>query len=117
MSLWDQLESLDQDKQAKKEQTEKKRGKRDALEQTTSADARKAVGASMRGKYWSRTMRLPPEFEALFKDVATEEGFGSLADAERWVVAMGFHAYYELGMRPEFEKAITRTVILPEFNR
>lgn len=117
MSLWDQLESLDQDQQAQKEQAEKKRGKRDALEQTTPADARKAVGASMRGKYWSRTMRLPPEFEELFKNVAIQEGFGSLADAERWIVAMGFRAYYELGLRPEFEKAITRTVILPEINR
>lgn len=116
MSLWDQLESIDQNQQAQKEQAGKKRGKRAALEQTTPADARKAVGASMRGKYWSRTMRLPPEFEQLFKNVAIQEGFGSLADAERWVVAMGFHAYYELGLRPEFEKAITRTVILPEIN-
>ncbi len=117
MSLWDQLGALDQDKQAQQEQAEKKRGKRDALGQTTATDARKAVGASMRGKYWSRTMRLPPEFEELFKDVAIQEGFGSLADAERWIVAMGFHAYYELGLRPEFEKAISRTVILPEINR
>jgi hypothetical protein len=68
----------------------------------------------MRGNYWSRTMRLPPEFEEKFREVAAQEGFGSLADAERWIVAMGFHAYYELGLRPEFEKTVTRTVILPD---
>lgn len=36
------------------------------------------------------------------------------ADAERWIVAVGFHANYELEMRQEFEKAISDTVILPE---
>jgi hypothetical protein len=117
VSLWDKLESLDQEQQVKKDQTGVDRAKRQALEQTTSLDARKAIGASMRGSYWSRTMRLPPEYEKLFRDVAVEEGFGSLADAERWIVAMGFHAYYTLGLRPEFEKSITRTVVLPEITQ
>jgi hypothetical protein len=117
MSVWDKLESIDKDQIEKKKSLKPDSGKRKALADTTAADVRRAVGASMRGSYWSRTMRLPPEYETLLHDIAATEGFGSLADAERWVVAMGLYAYYELKMRPEFEKTVTRTVLLPDIKQ
>ncbi len=69
-------------------------------------------GASMVGQYAQRTLRLPPSYLALMREIAEKEGT-SIAEAERWVVARGLQAYYSAGERPQFEPASGGRLILP----
>ena len=69
-------------------------------------------GGAMVGQYAQRTVRLPPRYLALIRQMAEVEDV-SIADAERWVVARGLQAYYEDGERPTFHRNVRRQIILP----
>lgn len=64
------------------------------------------------GNYWLRTVKIPPEWRELFRDIKMSCGFKSLADAERWIISEGLRAYYERGHRPEFTQTIEQTAVL-----
>lgn len=70
------------------------------------------TGGAMVGQYAQRTVRLPPHYLALIRQIAEAEEV-SIADAERWVVARGLQAYYEDAERPTFRHDVRRQIILP----
>lgn len=69
-------------------------------------------GGAMVGQYAQRTVRLPPHYLPLIRQIAAAEDV-SIADAERWVVARGLQAYYEDAERPTFHRNVRRQIILP----
>lgn len=90
----------------------------DPLSQMGKADAAKATqsSSSMRGQYWQRTLRLPPEYQDLTLQIHHEGRARSIADTERWIYAMGLQAYFVEGKRPTYVKSVARDIELPSFD-
>lgn len=87
-----------------------------ALDQVRSVDvARAAKKSTVQGNYWLRTLRLPPEYQELTRQIFQEEVRArSLAEIERWIYTMGLVAYFEEGKRPEYSETVAREINLPE---
>jgi hypothetical protein len=87
----------------------------DALGQVTSRDvARAANKKTFQGKYWLRTLRLPPEYQDLTREIFQQEVRAkSLAEIERWIYTMGLLAYFQEGKRPSYNESISRDIELP----
>lgn len=87
-----------------------------ALDQVNAIDvARAARKSTVQGKYWLRTLRLPPEYQELTRQIFQEEERAkSLADIERWLYTMGLVAYFQEGKRPIYNETVSRTIDLPE---
>ena len=87
-----------------------------ALDQVRSVDvARAAKKSTVQGKYWLRTLRLPPEYQELTRQIFQEEVRAkSLAEIERWIYTMGLMAYFEEGKRPEYSESVSREINLPD---
>jgi len=87
----------------------------DALEEVTKQDvARAARKKTFQGKYWLRTLRLPPEYQDLTRDIYQQEVRAkSLAEIERWIYTMGLIAYFQEGKRPRYSETISRDIDLP----
>jgi predicted Zn-dependent peptidase len=88
----------------------------DALEQVTARDVAKAARKkTFQGKYWLRTLRLPPEYQDLTREIFQNEVRAkSLAEIERWIYTMGLVAYFQEGKRPTYSETISREIELPE---
>jgi predicted Zn-dependent peptidase len=88
----------------------------DALEEVTKQDvARAARKKTFQGKYWLRTLRLPPEYQDLTRDIYQQEVRAkSLAEIERWIYTMGLIAYFQEGKRPHYSETISRDIDLPD---
>lgn len=88
----------------------------DPIKRNVSAvDAAKATKSStVVGQYAQHTFRIPPEYLQLIRQIAGDE-IMSIADAERWVIGQGLLAYYEQGVRPDFEQTVQRQVQLPRW--
>lgn len=88
------------------------------LEGVSFVDTAKATkSAVMRGQYWQRTLRLPPSFKQITRQIYHETGARTLADIERWIYAMGLQAYLEGGERPKFSETLSKDVVLPTFDK
>ena len=104
----------------KREKPRKAKPKRnefdDPLSQIGKADTARATktSSSMRGQYWQRTLRLPPEYQDLTLQIHHEGRARSIADTERWIYAMGLHAYFVEGKRPSYVKSVARDIELPD---
>lgn len=86
------------------------------LDAVSASQAAKATKSSvMVGQYRQKTLRLPPEYVELMRQVAKEQHM-SVSEAERWIVARGLMAYFEDGERPEFEETVQRRVTLPRWD-
>lgn len=87
-----------------------------ALEQVTAMDVAKAARKkTFQGKYWLRTLRLPPEYQELTREIYQQEVRArSLAEIERWIYTMGLIAYFHEGKRPHYNESISRDIELPE---
>ena len=87
----------------------------EALGQVTSRDvARAANKKTFQGKYWLRTLRLPPEYQDLTREIFQQEVRAkSLAEIERWIYTMGLMAYFQEGKRPSYNESISRDIELP----
>ncbi len=87
-----------------------------ALGDVRSVDvARAAKKSTVQGKYWLRTLRLPPEYQELTRQIFQEEVRAkSLAEIERWIYTMGLVAYFEEGKRPDYSESISRAINLPD---
>ncbi len=111
-----------QQKQQRKSSTPARRSSRkapafdQALGQVRSVDvARAAKKSTVQGNYWLRTLRLPPEYQELTRQIFQEEVRArSLAEIERWIYTMGLVAYFEEGKRPEYSETVAREINLPE---
>jgi hypothetical protein len=116
---FDDLEKAEEE--ARKERQER-RAQRDhfqfdeALEQVTAMDVAKAARKkTFQGKYWLRTLRLPPEYQELTREIYQREVRAkSLAEIERWIYTMGLVAYFHEGKRPQYSESISRQIDLPE---
>ncbi|MDX1414176.1 MAG: hypothetical protein R3293_08290 [Candidatus Promineifilaceae bacterium] len=88
----------------------------EALDQVTSRDvARAARKKTFQGKYWLRTLRLPPEYQEITREIYRQEVRAkSLAEIERWIYTMGLVAYLHEGKRPVYNETISRDIDLPE---
>lgn len=76
--------------------------------------AKAAKKKTMEGQYWKRTMRLPPEFQEMIQDIYTQEVMASsIAEIERWVMAMGLKAYFDEGKRPDYNQKVRREINMP----
>lgn len=87
----------------------------EALEQVSSIDvARAAKRKTVQGKYWLRTLRLPPEYQELTREIFRQEVRAkSLAEIERWIYTVGLIAYFEEGKRPHYSRSVSREIDLP----
>ncbi|MEM7113742.1 MAG: hypothetical protein AAF614_14995 [Chloroflexota bacterium] len=85
----------------------------DSVSKSTTAKATKS--STMRGQYWQRTLRLPPEFQDLTLEVHHATRARSIADTERWIYAMGLKAFFEDGKRPSYARTVARDIELPDF--
>ena len=87
-----------------------------ALDQVSSIDvARAARKKTFQGKYWLRTLRLPPQYQELTREIfQMEPRARSLAEIERWIYTMGLVAYLQEGKRPQYSEAISRDIELPD---
>lgn len=111
-----------QQKQQRKKSTPARKSSRktpnfdQALDQVRSVDvARAAKKSTVQGKYWLRTLRLPPEYQELTREIFQEEVRAkSLAEIERWIYTMGLVAYFEEGKRPEYNESVSREINLPD---
>lgn len=112
--LFEQLEKEEAKAAAKPKK--RKQEYRDALADTTPGQAAKAAGKSTyRGKYWERTVRLPPKYRDIVLEIYKQEPRAkSIADLERWFFAKGIEAYMN-GERPEYTETIERAIELPDF--
>lgn len=107
---------------AEEEARQKRQTRRDpfnfdeALEQVTARDVAKAARKkTFQGKYWLRTLRLPPEYQDLTREIYQNEVRAkSLAEIERWIYTMGLVAYFQEGKRPMYSETIAREIELPE---
>lgn len=86
-----------------------------ARQQVSQKEATEAT-MKLTGQYWARTMKIPPEWRELIHEVARLGRFRSLADAERWIISEGLKAFFERGIRPQFEETIEREAILYDGN-
>jgi hypothetical protein len=80
-----------------------------------SQTAKATKSSSMRGQYWQRTLRLPPEYQDLTLEVHSNSRSRAIADTERWIYAMGLHAYFVEGKRPTYTQSVARDIELPDF--
>ncbi len=113
--LFDELGKVD-------EQIHKPRKRKSKAEQLSQVNPlasqqvqkKEATAATMRltGQYWQRTMKIPPEWRDLIREVARVGKFRSIADAERWIISEGLKAFFERGSRPNFEETIEREALL-----
>jgi hypothetical protein len=116
---FDDLEKAEEEARQKKEE---RRAPRDpfqfdeALPQVTPRDvAMAARKKTFQGKYWLRTLRLPPEYQELTREIYRNEVRAkSLAEIERWIYTMGLIAYFHEGKRPQYSEAISREIDLPD---
>lgn len=88
----------------------------EALEQVTAIDVAKAARKkTFQGKYWLRTLRLPPEYQEMTREIYQQEiRAKSLAEIERWIYTMGLIAYLQEGKRPHYSESISREIELPQ---
>ena len=123
MSFDDPFEELEKAEREVQQQKRQGRAKRsnapqfdEALKQVTSIDvARAARKKTFQGKYWLRTLRLPPEYQELTRQIfQLEPRARSLAEIERWIYTMGLLAYFQEGKRPSYSEAISRDIDLPD---
>jgi len=123
MSFDDPFEDLEKAEREARQQKQQRRPPRakganfdEALEQVTSQDvARAARKKTFQGKYWLRTLRLPPEYQELTREIYQQEiRAKSLAEIERWIYTMGLVAYLHEGKRPVYNETISRDIDLPE---
>ena len=125
MSFDDPFEELEQaEKEARQQRKQgRQRGRSrqkpqfdEALEQIKAVDVAKAARKKThQGKYWLRTLRLPPEYQELTREIfQMEPRARSLAEIERWIYTMGLLAYFREGKRPQYSEAISRDIELPE---
>jgi len=102
-----------------KKRTSTKKGQKefvDPLDSLNKSQTSKATqSSSMRGQYWQRTLRLPPEYQDLTLAVHQDSRAKSIADTERWIYAMGLHAYFVEGKRPTYAPSVAREIELPDF--
>ena len=123
MSFDDPFEELEKaEKEARQQRRQGRQGSRKvpqfdaALDQVSSIDvARAARKKTFQGKYWLRTLRLPPQYQELTRDIfQMEPRARSLAEIERWIYTMGLLAYLQEGKRPQYSEAISRDIELPK---
>ena len=124
MSFDDPFEELEKaEQEANRQKKQQGRGTRpssgsfdEALPQVTSRDvARAANKKTFQGKYWLRTLRLPPEYQDLTREIFQQEVRAkSLAEIERWIYTMGLVAYLQEGKRPIYNETIARDISLPD---
>ena len=117
---FEELEKAEREAQQQKRQERVQRSSKpqfdEALQQVTSIDvARAARKKTFQGKYWLRTLRLPPDYQELTRQIfQLEPRARSLAEIERWIYTMGLRAYFQEGKRPSYSEAISRDIELPE---
>jgi len=117
---FDELEKAEQEARQKRRQgrsASRKVPQFDAaLDQVSSIDvARAARKKTFQGKYWLRTLRLPPQYQELTREIfKMEPRARSLAEIERWIYTMGLVAYLQEGKRPQYSEAISRDIELPD---
>jgi hypothetical protein len=123
MSFDDPFEELEQaEKEARKQRRQARQpGSQTpqfdaALEQISAIDVAKAARKkTFQGKYWLRTLRLPPQYQELTREIfQMEPRARSLAEIERWIYTMGLVAYFQEGKRPQYSEAISRDIELPD---
>ena len=110
MSFDDPFEELEKaEKEARQQRRQGRQASRQvpqfdaALDQVSSIDvARAARKKTFQGKYWLRTLRLPPQYQELTREIfQMEPRARSLAEIERWIYTMGLVAYFQEGKRPQ----------------
>ncbi len=112
----EQAERLAKQQKQQKPRAQRKKPQFDqALGQVSSVDvARAAKRKTVQGKYWLRTLRLPPEYQEMTRQIFQEEVRAkSLAEIERWIYTMGLVAYFEEGKRPHYSESVSREIDLP----
>ena len=123
MSFDDPFEELEQaEKEARKQRRQARQSGSQtpqfdaALEQISAIDVAKAARKkTFQGKYWLRTLRLPPQYQELTREIfQMEPRARSLAEIERWIYTMGLVAYFQEGKRPQYSEAISRDIELPD---
>ena len=122
MSFDNPFDDLERAEEEARQARQERRGTRDpfqfddALEEVTKQDvARAARKKTFQGKYWLRTLRLPPEYQDLTRDIYQQEVRAkSLAEIERWIYTMGLIAYFQEGKRPRYSETISRDIDLPD---
>ena len=122
MSFDNPFDDLERAEEEARQARQERRGTRDpfqfddALEEVTKQDvARAARKKTFQGKYWLRTLRLPPEYQDLTRDIYQQEVRAkSLAEIERWIYTMGLIAYFQEGKRPHYNETISRDIDLPD---
>lgn len=122
MSFDNPFDDLERAEEEARRKREEQRAPRDpfefdqALEQVTARDvARAAQKKTFQGKYWLRTLRLPPEYQDLTREIFQQEVRAkSLAEIERWIYTMGLVAYFHEGKRPRYSETISREIELPQ---
>jgi len=123
MSFDDPFEELEKaEKEARQQRRQGRQASRQvpqfdaALDQVSSIDvARAARKKTFQGKYWLRTLRLPPQYQELTREIfQMEPRARSLAEIERWIYTMGLVAYLQEGKRPQYSEAISRDIELPD---
>jgi len=116
---FDDLEKAEEEARQERQEQRTQRGPfkfDEALEQVTAMDVAKAARKkTFQGKYWLRTLRLPPEYQELTREIYQQEPRArSLADIERWIYTMGLIAYFQEGKRPHYNETISRDIDLPD---
>ena len=116
---FDDLEKAEEEARQKRQERRTRRDPfnfDDALEQVTARDVAKAARKkTFQGKYWLRTLRLPPEYQDLTREIFQNEVRAkSLAEIERLIYTMGLVAYFQEGKRPRYSETISREIELPE---
>jgi hypothetical protein len=117
---FEELEKAEKEAQQKKQQNRQRSRQTSqfdaALEQISRRDVAKAARKkTFQGKYWLRTLRLPPEYQELTREIfQMEPRARSLAEIERWIYTMGLLAYFQEGKRPRYSEAISRDIELPD---
>lgn len=123
MSFDDPFEELEKaEKEARQQRRQGRQPNRQvpqfdaALDQVSSIDvARAARKKTFQGKYWLRTLRLPPQYQELTREIfQMEPRARSLAEIERWIYTMGLVAYLQEGKRPQYSESISRDIELPD---
>lgn len=115
--LFDELKKRDQQARSKKSGSRKTKAEQLAgvnplaRQQVNQKEATEAT-MKLTGQYWARTVKIPPDWRDLIHEVARLGRFRSLADAERWIISEGLKAFFERGVRPQFEETIEREAIL-----
>ncbi len=114
--LFDELEKVDKQAQPKKGRRSSKAEQLSTVNPLAKQQVQRknATAATMKltGQYWQRTMKIPPEWRELIREVTRAGKFRSVADAERWIVSEGLRSFFEQGNRPKFEETIEREALL-----